>query len=80
MTQGVGPEFKPQYWKKKGQGGGYVWNFYVCTLKVQEGSERDRQGSGTVNSTGSICDQKTSKLFVLCGESMAGHVGVNGIY
>jgi hypothetical protein len=34
-----------------------------------------------VNGAGGVCDQKTSKFFVSHWEkSMAGHVGVNGIY
>jgi hypothetical protein len=34
-----------------------------------------------VNTAASVCDLKTSKFFVSLGEeSMAGHVGVNGIY
>jgi hypothetical protein len=34
-----------------------------------------------INSTGSICDQKTCKIFVSSRkESMTGHMGVNGIY
>jgi hypothetical protein len=35
----------------------------------------------TVNGAGAVCDQKTSKFFVSSGEeSMAGHMGVNGVY
>jgi hypothetical protein len=35
----------------------------------------------SVNSAGAVCDQKTSRFFVSHQkESMAGHVGVNGIY
>jgi hypothetical protein len=33
-----------------------------------------------VNSTGSVCDQKTSKFLSHRKESMAGHVGAKGIY
>jgi hypothetical protein len=34
-----------------------------------------------VNDTGAVCDQKTSKFFVSHQkESMAGHVGVKGVY
>jgi hypothetical protein len=37
--------------------------------------------SASVNSTGAVCDQKTSKFFVShWEESMAGHVGINGVY
>jgi hypothetical protein len=35
----------------------------------------------SVNSTGAACDQKTSKFLVFHQEeSMAGHVGVKGVY
>jgi hypothetical protein len=34
-----------------------------------------------VNGTGAVCDQETSKFFVSHQEeSMAGHVGVKGVY
>jgi hypothetical protein len=34
-----------------------------------------------VNGAGAVCDQKTSKFFVSHHkESMAGHVGVTGVY
>jgi hypothetical protein len=34
-----------------------------------------------VNGTGAVCDQKTSKFFVShWEESMAGYVGINGVY
>jgi hypothetical protein len=37
--------------------------------------------SPSVNGAGAVCDQKTSKFFVSHQEeSMAGHVGVNGVY
>jgi hypothetical protein len=35
----------------------------------------------SVNSSGEVCDQKISKVFVShLEESIAGHVGVNGVY
>jgi hypothetical protein len=37
--------------------------------------------SGGANSTGAVCGQKTSKFFVSHREeSIAGHVGIKGIY
>jgi hypothetical protein len=37
--------------------------------------------SGSVKGAGSVCDQKTPKFFEQYWEdSMAGHMGVNGIY
>jgi hypothetical protein len=34
-----------------------------------------------VNSAGAVCDQKTSKFFISHQkESMAGHVGISGVY
>jgi hypothetical protein len=34
-----------------------------------------------VNSADTVCDQKTSKFFVSHREeSMAGHMGINGVY
>jgi hypothetical protein len=36
---------------------------------------------GIVNCTGVVCDQNTFKFFVSHKEeSMAGHVGINGVY
>jgi hypothetical protein len=33
-----------------------------------------------VNGAGSVCDQKTYKFLSCMEESMAGHVGINGVY
>jgi hypothetical protein len=50
-------------------------------MSNKQGNWGVRFYSHTVNSAGAVCDQKISKFFVSSGEeSMAGHVGVNGVY
>jgi hypothetical protein len=40
-----------------------------------------KQTCSIVNCAGAVCDQKSSKFFVsYWEESMAGHVGINGVY